>query len=1022
MTNFYLWRGCDISGLGVREALLRNRDFVDRAVSIIGPEGYPGSETGVPADPVTPGDAGTSPCSQLDVVSAQWINIQNTGAGVLEPGTYSYSLVPVDTCTGRTCSPITLPDLVITELGQVATLAITFGTDPGPCDGYLIQRGGRIVGPVIPAQQSFQDEVNVTVPAVVEGTFSNFDNEAQSFEFSGADLEVSDFVRIDNPSTNDPSFITITGKTGSTVTFSPKIAPRTDARDDAWFDMKQRFAPYVQELIPGGSIPLVLPAVPPFRVTIPLPLNLIGGGFQLLDIVTYGGGTGIIVGTGISSGLGPTYDILPFGITVPMPMGLMWLVHRTINTSILPTLNDGLGLFSDVSMDGDQYTALFPANPSDTTQPLDPNLKVGRVLVVSSASVISNATIAEIRPVDAANVMVVFQPGLATGQAPNTPFADFGLYFILPELVSSFMNNSGVVTAGTYERLTRRTDVITLPNTSLTQEDGSEVLRSGDTGSLGREAFSTFKGIVDRSGFAGGFDALRRKVTGPCKEGAISEASLSFNRTLGSFVRPRKSNRFFAVNDVASYGTGPFVNATSLRGLRSAYQTSFSSYRGIADEAINNRVAVARYREVTVTVPAAGCPPGQTTLTQTNLIFVGLATKTAPVKQIEKAMVLWAPSARFDTGARLRVQQLGLNQSEADDAISLVASGRVVTVRELSVEDVNDVVGSTDPGFDDILDDDRIKVVDTGPVTSPVIDEAIRRRGVGAIARRPFCTNPDEKVLVNDCETVATNILALALQYPESFNLCDVDEALAAIPDAKTRAAVAAVFAVADGSFDQLATFGQVLEASLKQQDFVAAKETIAGIVNAISADPSLSCLVGPALATVSADVDVGLPSLPVLEQTLSSLSIPLSVRLNLLELANSAVRSVVCALLGEMSKLVPSNLSNAASYAIGCLPTIPQLQGYLGTNINLEVTLSCYYERLDLLLNIMNSVRAELTELIDFVSSLGGLLRIAQSSNLSCSSDENLSSLFNRAMDELYAAQQLGANAVNQTSVFFGV
>jgi len=87
MTSFFIYRGCDVSGAGTREAVMRNADVLNRGSALLL------EPSGLPAD-----DAPGSDNPSLDLAGVSW-GAPVMGAGTLPPGSYDYSLVPVNTCT-----------------------------------------------------------------------------------------------------------------------------------------------------------------------------------------------------------------------------------------------------------------------------------------------------------------------------------------------------------------------------------------------------------------------------------------------------------------------------------------------------------------------------------------------------------------------------------------------------------------------------------------------------------------------------------------------------------------------------------------------------------------------------------------------------------------------------------------------------------------------------------------------------------------------------------------------------------
>lgn len=1031
MTNFFLWRGCDISGTGTREAIMRNRDFVDRAIAIIGADGQQGEDSGMPEGTDTPDIVGTTPCSTITVANARWLDIRNTGAGLLSPGTYKYQLLPVDTCTGRTCTPIGLPDLVITALGEQATLAVELGADTTGCDSYLLQRDGVVVGPVTPVEQSVVDNARVIVAAELNGTYTGLDNEATVPKFTrapgSATLEVGDMVQLNWPSEEVPSLVAVTDTVADTIFYAPRIPARTDPAEDKWFDMTTRAMPYVASLTPI-FLPLVfVPVISPFAVDIVAPLAF-GGGLKLFDIVTYGTGTALVVAADLPLAT-QKVALMPFGITVPMPAGIIYLVHRSL-PDLTPTFDNGVGLFTAKVLVNIDVTDDSVSNPVDhwtfrvaaatATSALDPTIVNGAVLVITSGLLVSGAKVSAIDDFDGPTntVRVILD---ATSPEPNQPFSapmpgPYGMYFVLPPAISDFLDNTPPATSGSFLRISRQTEEVALTNSIISIETGENTTRSGRLTAQGSTALLSLKNVMASGGYAGGFDAFRRKVVGPCGKSTTSYASMIFNQTLGAFALPSaNSARFYAVNETAKLGAGPLVDLNYIRERKLLFG-NYASYASTVNASRSDGVSVARFREVITTTPADACPPGALPTSATTFVFNGFASAQNPLRSNEKARVLWDVNGRFTAQSRQKLIARGLTDDEASAALGLLAAGRVLSVLEVTADDVD----LDDPLIDNIIDDDRVRVIDLGPILPGQISDAIRRRGIGAIVRRPVCTDPDQKVIVSDHETVALNILSLSLNYQASFNLCDVDAALNSITDPTVRAAIAAVLATVTAAFDQLASFGNGLKSFLNNPEYLAAKEFIAGAVSAIAADPTLGCLFGAAVAQAGG---LGLPSFPNLNANFNLIADPMTIRFNLLSTALNGIRTLVCTILNELLKLIPGDVRTAALTVLNCLPPLPDLQGLPFFNVELEFVLTCYLTNLTLYSDVLNEVISEVMEFLNFLALGDGFFKSMGAANQSCSSDENFASIFETARSALGISEMTSnvSNTANSVATFFG-
>jgi len=129
MTDFFLYRSCNLTDLGVRKILNRQNDIVDRGIALLE------DPSGVPPDPAPGSDNPT-----LDIVTAEWGDPVD-GNGTLPPGTYDYDIIPVDTCTGRTGEPIALPPLTIAGVRASGRITAVREADIEDGDTFTIDDG-----------------------------------------------------------------------------------------------------------------------------------------------------------------------------------------------------------------------------------------------------------------------------------------------------------------------------------------------------------------------------------------------------------------------------------------------------------------------------------------------------------------------------------------------------------------------------------------------------------------------------------------------------------------------------------------------------------------------------------------------------------------------------------------------------------------------------------------------------------------------------------------------------------------
>lgn len=182
--DFFVWRGCDISGSSASRAIADSMDVLTRAGALLD------SDSGLPPDTGVPPDA---PAPSLCILSAEWRPGIVSG-GLLQPGSYKYKVIPLDTCTGRTGVPIDLPDLIINKIGEQSTLLLTLCETPNACTGIMLQRDGLLIGPVLPVipQASYPVTVELNVDGIYEdGTSQSFNKTSGSADLIGRALRGS---------------------------------------------------------------------------------------------------------------------------------------------------------------------------------------------------------------------------------------------------------------------------------------------------------------------------------------------------------------------------------------------------------------------------------------------------------------------------------------------------------------------------------------------------------------------------------------------------------------------------------------------------------------------------------------------------------------------------------------------------------------------------------------------------------------------------------------------------------------
>jgi hypothetical protein len=263
MSNFFIWRGCDISGTDARDAINTNSDLLNRAAALlVEPSGLPPDAAGGPT---------------ICIIDASWSTPVNNGQGQLEPGTYKHRLIPIDTCTGQTGPAYDMPDLVITELGQLAMLAVTFCEYPNDCLSVIIQRNGVVVGdfiPLTPLVDGFPTTRNLDVDGTyTSGTTQTFVRDPGSPGLLGInDVGGPDTVELQvvNGARLGRASVVVQEVAGDLVTFAPPLSASPELKPYSFMDLGQRTGLYTAPPFPFvGSAAVQVPNLFPFNIVMP---------------------------------------------------------------------------------------------------------------------------------------------------------------------------------------------------------------------------------------------------------------------------------------------------------------------------------------------------------------------------------------------------------------------------------------------------------------------------------------------------------------------------------------------------------------------------------------------------------------------------------------------------------------------------------------------------------------------------------------------------------------------------------
>jgi hypothetical protein len=205
-----IYRSCSFDSLAARVSMQRQQNLAERANAILT------SVSGVPADPVAPTGPGIAPPPEAVISSASWV-VTNPTTGLLPAGTYTYALIPVDTLTGKTGTPIALPSLTIATLGEIGTLSITFTSISENLSVY-IQRNGTMVGNPLPVV--LLQNYPLTSDLATAGTYNTVTDNGFT-RTGGATLQVNDTVDVAGFSFP----VMVASVVGNVVTVSPPFVP-----------------------------------------------------------------------------------------------------------------------------------------------------------------------------------------------------------------------------------------------------------------------------------------------------------------------------------------------------------------------------------------------------------------------------------------------------------------------------------------------------------------------------------------------------------------------------------------------------------------------------------------------------------------------------------------------------------------------------------------------------------------------------------------------------------------------------
>ncbi len=1085
MVDFFVYRSCNLTDLGVRQILQRNTDQVDRGTALLGDSGLPTNTD----------DGSDNPT--LDIGNAEWGN-PVAGEGVLVPGTYEYDLIPIDTCTGRTGDPLPLPPLVITALGQMSQLRVEFNKRPEGCDGAQLRRDGVIVGPVFPLEDVVPDNITVITQNEVDGVYSNGGTGGFTRD-SGADIIAGDIVEYNGFTVKVESVI------APDVFFVPEI-PATLVEPTGFYDAANRtgfyeaFSTMWGIQIPGSPFPALSPQYAPiwplasniywpgplmsFKLVPPINLPLpFMNDIQAGDVILYGSKTGLVVHVErnpLNIAPNPSFGtvlVLPFGVLPipPLPAGMFWVIYRaeapvtfgfyyscndpartapsvtdfpgvadfddvgpTLLRGGVPTTPDGVTFIKqgnpsydpgDMTTDNTRTNAFrvvgngeapIPADGPPTALAVNQSMIIdGQIVTVSRVFEIipPGGTISNPLPGFPGEYEIQFTPELSPdpmtvfpGVDMDRPVSPIGPWATIPSLDSPYLRTPVVPATGTYERLSRATTIENKQDTWQWEENGEYSAPAGTVD--GTAARDELDRVMVQNAYPGGLDGLFDALRGP-DSNQQSDVYVSSNgdTTLAG-------DRLIATNDIAPLGDGTLIDLTIIRELLGTMCDDMAVLEKVVTVAETAGMALLRFEAREVQIPAASCPPGQPSTTETRLVCVGVADDVTELGAAEFAHMYWSETGRDLANLGQVLRNLGLTQVEADAAINLSASGRVILSEVLPATSISHVKIIVDIGspteVSNIIDDTRIVFINDGYLNSDQVTAILDGRGKAGVLNRvpetdPANTAEEGFAPLQDFALKAHEFGALAFKYKNSFDVCDYDAALASLPDGDLKNHIAAFFAIVENSIALVEKAGTVLADWLPDPDFVAANQTIGGVITASDVDPTLGCLAGPQ-GSVEGQVQANQGSIREVNDQVAAFAPSFQRRFGLSKLFGQAVAASLCSVQQAYEDAIGSlnftaNGQKAATFgkvAIGCLPSVDELQALniewpsVEAEINVQVAFECSLDKLNILMEVTNALIAEANEVMNLSVGFeaGFISRVSEARNRSCSAGTRLDDL----------------------------
>lgn len=686
------------------------------------------------------------------------------------------------------------------------------------------------------------------------------------------------------------------------------------------------------------------------------------------------------------------------------------------------------GVFTEVSTPTALNLVLDPSGPTPTIS-VNANLTLTTRLDLILNQNTSTPTVS----VNASLTLTSSPIPLPSSIFNATTAAFAGIYFAFPTGLSEILSPENQPLTGNYTRLTRTYEINITDKVFQHIEDGSQTTRSGTIDpETATSAYNTLDQLLTRGGQTAGLTGFLERIRGP----ADTATSSSFNQFNGQLVRPSGANRLFAVNQLAKLGT-------SVANLDDARSQFANSELFLLDQIYTelSTTGIAAVRSTTQTVgsgfvvgcgtalpinPSPSCPPDQVSPTAEIEVASGLVTPGLPLRDGEHVTVYFAPGYRLAPITKTRLKNLGLTDTEITAILGLDFDGRVLVTYDVASTVIDDgvaLVQALGPtGLQELLCEARITSIALGPLSEAQIDSMISQRGQAGIVQRPVGTIPGQP-RVKDLTLPISHLLLEILRNPSTLITCDFEAALAHISDPAARSSIAAAFAVIDNAITTMEDFGRAGVQLLTDPNVDKVLQTIAGLIVAPTADPTLGCIFGSSNQSPEFKLG-GLPGLPELDGFLRGLAIPMRARFNGFVLGLKSFGSLVCWVLDQIFKFITFNLRPVAptfgedvKRLIGCLPAFPDLTTPVpdltipGGTIDLASTLSavdlaiatamqCIADRFVAIQKLLGEVLNEIQEFINFLNQFGTgkVFRSTDSTNKTCSANPSFDDVMNQA------------------------